>query len=159
MSVCTCPSLCLMPSAAWNDRAPQSPPLQSEHPPPLAFHAISRPKLTRPRSLLKSSKRQDTTTRDHLHRDRRARVQFRELYVPFRCALITFTRCNLRGAHPDTTKSFRQVLPMAANTAKGGDPPKVTRNQWFRKVLLDITSSEWDVLALSTAFKLLLFPT
>ncbi|KAI0303210.1 glucosyltransferase [Russula brevipes] len=46
---------------------------------------------------------------------------------------------------------------MAADTAKG-DPPKVTRNQWFRKVLLDITSSEWDVLALSTAFKLLLFP-
>jgi hypothetical protein len=48
---------------------------------------------------------------------------------------------------------------MAVNPEKGDDSPKSSRSQWFRKALLDVTSSEYDILAFSTAFKLLLFPT
>jgi len=44
---------------------------------------------------------------------------------------------------------------MAANTV---DSPKPSPDGWFKRVLLEVTSSEWDILALSTAFKLLLFP-
>ena len=47
---------------------------------------------------------------------------------------------------------------MATTSEKADDSPKSPRNRWFTKALLDVTSSEWDILALSTAFKLLLFP-
>jgi hypothetical protein len=48
---------------------------------------------------------------------------------------------------------------MAVNSEKKDDSPKPSRSQWLRKALLDVTASEYDILALSTAFKLLLFPT
>ena len=54
------------------------------------------------------------------------------------------------------------IIPVAAfmttTSEKADDSPKSPRNRWFTKALLDVTSSEWDILALSTAFKLLLFP-
>ncbi|KAI9466819.1 glycosyltransferase family 57 protein [Lactarius psammicola] len=46
---------------------------------------------------------------------------------------------------------------MAVNPEKS-DPQQLPRVPWFRRLALDVTSSEWDILALSTAFKLLLFP-
>lgn len=55
-----------------------------------------------------------------------------------------------------------QILPlmaMVASSEKSDDSPKLSRSQRLRRALLDVTSSEYDVLALSTAFKLLLFPT
>jgi hypothetical protein len=48
---------------------------------------------------------------------------------------------------------------MAVDSEKRDDSQKPPRSQWFRKVWLDVTSSEYDILAFSTAFKLLLFPT
>ncbi|KAH9062145.1 glycosyltransferase family 57 protein [Lactarius vividus] len=47
---------------------------------------------------------------------------------------------------------------MAVNPDKS-DPQQLPRVPWFRRLAFDVTSSEWDILALSTAFKLLLFPT
>ncbi|KAN0127476.1 Glycosyl transferase [Lactarius tabidus] len=46
---------------------------------------------------------------------------------------------------------------MAVNPEKS-DHPQLPRVPWYRRLALDVTSSEWDILALSTAFKLLLFP-
>ncbi|KAI9448232.1 glycosyltransferase family 57 protein [Lactarius indigo] len=46
---------------------------------------------------------------------------------------------------------------MAVNPEKS-DFQQLPRVPWFRGLALDVTSSEWDILALSTAFKLLLFP-
>lgn len=50
---------------------------------------------------------------------------------------------------------------MVVNSEKKYDSPKPkpSRSQWLRKALLDVTPSEYDILALSTAFKVLLFPT
>ncbi|KAH9077378.1 glycosyltransferase family 57 protein [Lactarius deliciosus] len=46
---------------------------------------------------------------------------------------------------------------MAVNPEKR-DPQQLPRVPWFRRLAFDVTSSEWDILALSTAFKSLLFP-
>lgn len=46
---------------------------------------------------------------------------------------------------------------MAVNTEKN-DTSNLPRIPWFRSLTLDVTSSEWDILTFSTAFKLLLFP-
>jgi hypothetical protein len=47
---------------------------------------------------------------------------------------------------------------MASDSEKKDDSPKLPRTHWLRKALQDVISSEWDILALPTAFKLLLFP-
>ena len=51
-----------------------------------------------------------------------------------------------------------QVAALMAVNPEKGDHPQLPRVPWFRRLALDVTSSEWDILALSTAFKLLLFP-
>jgi hypothetical protein len=48
---------------------------------------------------------------------------------------------------------------MALDSEKTDDSQKPSRSQWFRRAWIDVTSSEYDILAFSTAFKLLLFPT
>ncbi|KAI0284964.1 glycosyltransferase family 57 protein [Russula aff. rugulosa BPL654] len=44
-------------------------------------------------------------------------------------------------------------------TSEKRDNSQKPRSNWLSRALLDVTSSEWDILAFSTAFKLLLFPT
>src|SRR5216683_5556675 len=55
----------------------------------------------------------------------------------------SFPHCAILAAAP----------VMAANSEKRDGSPKPSRNRWFRKALLDVASSEWDILAFSTAFK------
>ncbi|KAH9977985.1 glycosyltransferase family 57 protein [Lactifluus volemus] len=46
---------------------------------------------------------------------------------------------------------------MAANPEKR-NASNLPHIRWYQRLALDVTSSEWDILAFSTAFKLLLFP-
>jgi hypothetical protein len=55
------------------------------------------------------------------------------------------------------TAILQATALMAVNPEKK-DAPNPPRIPWFQRLTLDITSSEWDILAFSTAFKLLLFP-
>jgi hypothetical protein len=44
-------------------------------------------------------------------------------------------------------------------TSEKRDNSQKPLGHWLSRALLDVISSEWDILAFSTAFKLLLFPT